>query len=121
MCKPLSKYNFDESAEDAENNTEEEGSRQSSHPTYPMIESELRALAKDCVDPPIYLYAHLIRNGYRPPETMRTFMASLSDTEWVDAYLKDPPPLRDLSMRVARSYLYTFGNIRIYSAIVFNS
>lgn len=107
VCRPCAMYEVN----GEEVGTEENNASASGPTSYPMIESELKALAKDCSDPTIYLYSHLIRNGYVPSESIRNFMATITDTVWVDGYFKQPPPLRDLCMRVSRSYIYTCGNI----------
>ena len=100
-----------ENGEGQEEEGEDGATRTNSQTHYPMVESELKALAKDCSEPTVYLYAHLVRNGFWPSESIKTFMATITDAEWVDSYLKDPPTLRDLCMRVARSHLYNCGNI----------
>ncbi|ELT98236.1 hypothetical protein CAPTEDRAFT_185095 [Capitella teleta] len=76
-----------------------------------MIETELRTIARDYIDLTQYLYVFLVRNGFYPTECIKVFMKSLGCISWLDEYLGNPAPLRDLCMRVCRSHLYQSGNI----------
>ena len=80
-----------------------------------LVETELKTMAKDYTDVTAYLYTFLVRNGFFPTESIKNFMKTIADTGWVDDYLASPPTLRDLSVRVMRSYLYLSGNI-LYGA-----
>ena len=84
------------------------------------IESEIREAGKNSEYLAAYLYVYLLRNGYRPTESMRTFMVdslqgkpSVSQIHlgWVEDYLKQPVLLSEACVRVVRSYLYLSGNI----------
>jgi len=76
------------------------------------IEMELRVIAREHLDVALYLYAYLLRNGFKPTETCRRFMQARGglSMEWVEDYLRNPPSLRDLAMRTVRSYLYAGRN-----------
>ena len=105
VCKPIQETPV------SEDDSPDRSNAHTSQNYYPMIEFEMKTLARECSPLTDYLYLHLIRNGFRPSDTIRSFMGSISDTEWLDEYLRSPPSLRDLSMRVTRSYLYLSGNI----------
>lgn len=76
-----------------------------------MIETELKLVAKDYADFAVYIYAYLLRNGYRPSPTVKAYFQTLGGIEWEDEYLANPVSLKDLTMRVARARLYMSGNI----------
>mgnify|MGYP001556766575 CR=1 FL=1 len=76
-----------------------------------MIETEMKTSAKDYTDLTMYLYASLIRNGFHPTESIKSFIATLGEIEWEKDYLASPPPLSELCVRVIRSHVYLSGNI----------
>lgn len=76
---------------------------------HASLETELRMIANDYVDLAQYLYAFLVRNGLVPSESLKKLMVTVSG--WTDEYLRDPPTLRDVSIRTIRSYFYRSGNI----------
>lgn len=76
-----------------------------------MIETELRTTTSDYVDLAQYLYAYLVRNGFCPTDSIKNFMNSHGEITWISNYLRQPPPLRDLCVRTARTHLYHSGNI----------
>jgi len=62
-----------------------------------------------------YLVAFLLRNGYRPPETVRRALAARSAlVSWADDYMfSGPSTLKDLAVRTIRSAMSArcHGNI----------
>ena len=76
-----------------------------------MIESELRMMSRDYVDLAHYVFGYLLRNGFQPSDSIKTFMTHIGEIEWMDNYLCQPVNLRDLCIRVVRSYTYLSGNV----------
>lgn len=91
--------------------TKEKGGLKMTSKKHLMIENELKLVAKDYVDLAQYLYVFLIRNGYYPNEAVKTYVASLGMIDWIDGYLANTNSLKDLSVRVLRTYLNQSGNI----------
>ncbi len=101
ICKPVHGVNTD---------FDQEPSKKASN-HHLLVENELKSLAKDYVDLTRYLYAFLLRNGFYPTASIRTFMRELGGLAWVDDYLGSPPTLSDVAVRVIRSYSCSRGNI----------
>ena len=76
-----------------------------------MIETEMKTSAKDYTDLTLYLYATLIRNGFVPTESIKSFMSTLGHIDWEEDYLTSVLPLRELCVRLLRSRTYLSGNI----------
>lgn len=79
--------------------------------THLIIETELRAMAKEYVDMAQYLYAFLLRNGFVPSDSVRRTMACYGGggpgpIDWVDEYLRNAPTLKELTVRRIRSQIY---------------
>ena len=78
---------------------------------HSAIENELKVMASDYVDLTQYLYSFMIRNGYTPNESVKSYMSGLGKIDWINDYISKPATLKDSAVRVLRSCLNRSGNI----------
>lgn len=85
------------------------------------IETELRSLLKDNAYLTTCLAAFLVRNGFRPTDSIKQVLSAAGPTDWIDEYTRTAAPLRDLCVKTLRSVLYTHGNILYGTTLLVNS